>query len=396
VSSEVQIPRRRVVVTGADGFLGSHLVNRLRREPVCDVVAVGRAGFSGEVLLASAVRGSAAVIHCAGINRGEPGTVENGNIELASALIAALETGGARPALLYTSSIQEKLDNPYGRGKAEAGRRLRDWAQRAGAGFTTLVIPNIFGDRGRPFYNSVVATFCHQLALGETPKIIEDRIVPLVYVQHVVDSVVRWLLQPEERATSIELRPDTEIRVTELLAQLQAYYKCIVETGAIPAFRDEFDLNLYHTLRAYLGQARLAWQAQPRTDARGTLFEVIKQHGAGQVFFSSTHPGVIRGNHYHTRKIEKFCVIGGCATIRLRRIGTNCVTEIPVSGEAPRVVEMPIFHAHHIENTGTGELVTLFWSNEVFDPADPDTFMEEVMPKAMNVEIQRVPISARP
>lgn len=376
-----EIKFTRVAVTGARGFLGRHLLDRLHREETFHAVEIGREEFAEPSKLTSSLQDCELVVHCAGVNRGEPAVVEAANVELANRLIAALDMGGVRPRLLvYTSSTQERLDNPYGRGKRRAGEALAAWGRTNGVPVCSLVIPNVFGDGGRPFYNSVVATFCHQLAHGEEPKIVENRRVPLVYVNRVIAEILTCLQAPAAASAARDIRPDCEILVSELLTLLRRFRTTILEQGAVPAFGSRFELELYHTFRAYLGSAALEWRAQPRTDARGTLFEVIKQVGAGQIFFSTTKPGVTRGNHYHTRKIEKFCVVQGEAIIRMRRIGTSEVVEFPVSGAAPAAVEMPVFFTHHIENIGSEELVTLFWTNEVFDPADTDTFMEDVRP----------------
>jgi UDP-2-acetamido-2,6-beta-L-arabino-hexul-4-ose reductase len=387
---------KRVAVTGARGFVGRHLLDRLHRESDWQAIPVGREEFSDPARLAALLQGCDFIVHCAGVNRGEPAAVEADNIALARQLVAALEQAAAKPmALIYTSSTQERLDNPYGRGKRQAGEILAAWGREHDVAVTSLVIPNVFGDGGRPFYNSVVATFCHQLAHGEEPKILEDRRVPLVYVNRVVGQILALLQSSGSFPASSEVAPDTEILVSEVLTLLRRFRATLLEQGAVPAFANRFELELYHTFRAYLGAAAFEWRAQPRSDARGTLFEVIKQVGAGQVFFSTTKPGVTRGNHYHTRKIEKFCVVQGEAVIRMRRVGTTEVIEFPVSGAAPAAVEMPVYFAHHIENTGAGELVTLFWTNEVFDATDPDTFMEDVKPAALAVSVVR-PAAAPP
>jgi len=368
-----------IAVTGAEGFIGRHVLDRLRREPGLRGVPTGRADFGSRERLVEVLRGCSAVVHCAGVNRGEPENVESGNPALAGQLVAALEVVGGRPRVIYTTSTQERLDNPYGRGKRRAGEILGEWGSRSGAPVVSLVIPNVFGGGGRPFYNSVVATFCHQLALGEEPQIKEDRRLPLVYVNRVADRLVELATSPDLRSGALELPADVQASVSEVLTLLRRFRTFLVDRGAVPALGNRFELELYHTFRAYLGPKALEWKSEPRTDARGTLFEIFKQAQGGQTFFSTTKPGIIRGNHYHTRKIEKFCVVKGSAVIRMRRIGTREVIEFPVSGAAPAAVEMPVYHAHHIENTGEGELVTLFWSNEVFDPADPDTFAENVI-----------------
>lgn len=377
---------KRVAVTGAHGFLGRHLRDRLHREPEFEVVIIGREEFADSAGLARLLKDCDMIVHAAGMNRGEATEVESANPDLARRLLAAL-SGERRSVLIYTSSTQERLDNAYGRGKRRAGELLDAWGRENETAVCSLVIPNVFGDGGRPFYNSVVATFCHQLARGEEPKIIEDRRVPLVHVNRVVDTILECLRGPT--AGSRDVPPDREIAVSELLALLQRFRTSLLEQGAVPALGSRFELELYHTFRAYLGAAALEWRAQPRSDARGTLFEVIKQVGAGQVFFSTTKPGITRGNHYHTRKIEKFCVVQGEAVIRMRRIGTSEVLEFPVSGAAPAAVEMPVYFSHHIENTGPGELVTLFWTNEVFDANDPDTFIEDVRPAGCTLTVTR-------
>lgn len=390
-----EIKIKHVAVTGAQGFLGRHILDRLHRETAFKAVGIGRTEFTDLQRLADLLQGCEFVVHCAGVNRGEPAFVEFANVELAARLTEALDKCAAKPSLLvYTSSTQELLDNPYGRGKRRAGEMLAAWGRGSGVAISSLVIPNVFGDGGRPFYNSVVATFCHQVAQGEEPKIIENRRVPLVYVNRVVERIIELVQATAPAAGSIEIKPDTEILVSELLAKLRQYRLALVEQGAVPALGSRFELELYHTFRAYLGAAALEWRAQPRSDARGTLFEVIKQVGAGQVFFSTTKPGVTRGNHYHTRKIEKFCVVQGEAIIRMRRIGTSEVLEFPVSGAVPAAVEMPVYFAHHIENTGPGELVTLFWTNEVFDASDSDTFMEDVRPAALALTVIRPALPA--
>lgn len=381
---------KKVAVTGARGFLGRHMLDRLHRESSWQAVAIGRDEFADPARLRALLEGCEYVVHCAGVNRGEPAVVESANGDLAARLVAALDGLSVAPrALIYTSSTQERLDNPYGRGKRRAGEILATWGASKNVAVTSLVIPNVFGDGGRPFYNSVVATFCHQLAHGEEPKIIEDRRVPLVYVNRVVDQILGCLSGPDRAAASIDIRPDQELPVSEILRLLRQFKTVLLGQGAVPAFSNRFELELYHTFRAYLGAAALEWRAQPRSDVRGTLFEVIKRVGGGQVFFSTSKPGVTRGNHYHTRKIEKFCVVQGEAVIRMRRVGTTDVLEFPVSGAAPATVEMPVYFTHHIENTGPGELVTLFWTNEVFDATDPDTFMEDVRPAGLALTITR-------
>jgi len=162
------------------------------------------------------------------------------------------------------------------------------------------------------------------------------------------------------------------------LKLLNHFKECFYDKRIVPTFASNFEKNLYNTFISYAERADYEQALTLRTDERGSLFEVVKEEKGSQIFFSTTKPGIVRGNHYHTRKQEKFCVVKGEAIIRIRRIGTDKVIEYKVSGDKPVVVEMPIFYTHNIENVGTDELCTLFWTNELYNPNDSDTFFEKV------------------
>ena len=173
-------------------------------------------------------------------------------------------------------------------------------------------------------------------------------------------------------------RPRAEIKVSEVLALLKKYKDYFYGSGMVPAINSAFERDLYNTFITYMDAADWERHLKLNTDERGSFVEVFKLENGGQVSFSTTRPGITRGNHYHIRKNEKFCVVSGQASIKLRRIGTDKVIEYRVSGDKPAWVEMPIYHTHNITKFGTAELVTLFWINEHFNPDDPDTFFEEV------------------
>jgi UDP-2-acetamido-2,6-beta-L-arabino-hexul-4-ose reductase len=241
-----------------------------------------------------------------------------------------------------------------------------------------MVIPNVFGDGGRPFYNSVVATFCHQITHGQEPAIQQDGLMSMIYINDLVEEIWR-LVQTLPAGYRVEhIQPRVEIKVSEILALLNKYKENFYGSGMVTAVHSAFERDLYNTFLTYMDAADWERHLKLNTDERGSFVEVFKLENGGQVSFSTTRPGITRGNHYHVRKNEKFCVVSGLASIKLRRIGTGNVIEYKVSGESPAWVEMPIYHTHNITNTGTTELVTLFWINEHFNPDDPDTYFEEV------------------
>ena len=370
--------KRKIVITGLIGFMGSHLRDRLSREQDMEVPQFEDAYFSQPEKLREVLTGSNAVVHLAAMNRGDEKEIYNTNIELVKKLTATLTELKITPHVLFSSSTQTALDNPYGRSKKQGEQLLEEWSKKTKAPVTVLVIPNVFGDRGRPFYNSVVATFCHLLTHGGQPQIQVDKELELIYINELTEIFWDKIKNPSAGFDRVEVKATATAKVTDILAVLNHFKDCFYVKKIVPAFANNFEKNLYNVFLSYAEPADYEQPLTLRTDDRGSLFEIVKEEKGSQIFFSTTKPGIVRGNHYHTRKQEKFCVVKGEAIIRLRRIGTDKVIEYQVSGEKPVVVEMPIFYTHNIENVGTGELCTLFWTNELFDPNDSDTFFEKV------------------
>lgn len=365
----------KIGITGADGLIGWHQRAYFKAvDKGHEVRLADRATFGQPGLLAGFVDGLDAVIHLAGMNRGDEAEIEATNSGLACDLVAACELTGARPFVVYANSTHEDRDTAYGRGKRAAAETFRVWADRQETGFANLILPHVFGEFGKPFYNSVVSTFCHQLARNETPQIISDGELELLHVQDVAAQCLRAI--EENRRGDIRMH-GVGMKVSELLRRLTAMRDSYVSM-VMPGLESALDVRLFNTLRSYLFPAHYPVMLKLHSDARGSLFEVVKSVGGGQVFMSTTHPGITRGNHYHTRKIERFLVASGEAEIRLRKLFGDEVIRFKVRGDAPCYVDIPTFHTHHITNTGNSELVTLFWANEIFDPEDPDTFPELV------------------
>jgi len=373
------VNKTKIGITGIDGFVGSHLRDRLLREENVDVLAFEDSYFEEFEKLKSFTENCDVLVHLAAMNRGDQEQLYNVNVGLVEELVDALQQTKSSAHVIFSSSTQCKLDNPYGLSKKEGARLLSQWARGNNAPVSILMIPNIFGDQGKPFYNSVVATFCHQLTHDLQPEIHTDKEFGLIYINEFVEELCRTINNPPRAVESLEIRPTKFIMVSEILATLNRFKEMYCDKRIVPHLEAGFEQQLYNTFLTYMENSDYEQFPAIHSDDRGNLFEVIKQEDGGQVFFSTTKPGITRGNHYHTRKMEKFCVVRGKAVIRLRRIGTDEIIEFNASGSEPASIEMPIFYTHSIENVGTEELLTLFWTNELLDKDDPDTFYENVL-----------------
>ncbi|MFA5864696.1 MAG: NAD-dependent epimerase/dehydratase family protein [Phycisphaerae bacterium] len=368
-----------VGITGMAGFVGTHLKERfIRDENVSVAVPFEDDYFNQPEKLKEYLARCDVVVHLAAMNRGDDNEIYNTNVELVKKLVSTLEKLKKTPHILFSSSTQVELDNPYGRSKKEGAKILTEWAKRNNAPVTILTIPNVFGDRCRPFYNSVIATFCHLLTHGGSPEIKVDNELHLIYINELTEIIHNRIENPPRGVEEFKIPATAHAKVTEILAVLKRFREYYYDKKKVPYFANTFERNLYSTFITYMNPPDFCQVPTLHTDNRGMLFEIIKQEDGGQIFFSWTKPGIVRGNHYHTHKMEKFCVVQGQAIIRLRRVDSDKVEEYPVSGESPSFIEIPIFHTHNIENVGTVDLLTLFWASEVFNPDDPDTFFEQV------------------
>lgn len=370
----------KVGITGQKGFVGTHLFNTLGLQPeVFERVSFERSFFENEKTLDAFVSKCDVIVHLAALNRhNDPEVIYETNLRLVQLLVASLERTKSKAHVLISSSSQEERDNLYGRSKKEGRELLANWAIKVGANFTGLIIPNVFGPFGDPYYNSVVATFSHQVANGETPKIEVDGQLKLIYVGELVAEIIN-AIQSKKNDSKFIVNHTSEAKVSELLALLQEYKTTYQDQGQIPAIASTFELNLFNTFRCYMDIANhFPVKFKQHTDPRGTFVEVIRLGVGGQVSFSTTVPGITRGNHYHARKIERFAVIKGKALIQLRKIGTDEVLDFYLDGNEPSYVDMPIWYTHNIKNIGDEVLYTNFWINEFFDPNDPDTYFENV------------------
>jgi UDP-2-acetamido-2,6-beta-L-arabino-hexul-4-ose reductase len=371
---------KKIGITGQEGFIGKHLYNTVGLFPnEFERIDFKKEFFDNEDALDSFVSKCDVIVHLAAMNRhNDPQVIYQTNTGLVRSLVASLERTKSKAHVLFSSSTQEERDNLYGKSKKEGREWMAKWAKNSGGKFTGMIIPNVFGPFGHPYYNSVVATFCHQLSRNETPKIDVDGQMKLIYVGELVEVILDEIRNGED--THELFVPNTsECKVSEILCLLQTYKAEYQDKGIIPQLNNRFEVNLFNTFRCYMNiENYFPVKFAQHTDPRGAFVEVIRLNVGGQVSFSTTVPGITRGNHFHTRKIERFAVIKGKALIQLRQIGTDKVLNFHLDGNEPAYVDMPVWYTHNIKNTGEEELYTIFWINEFYDPQDADTYFEDV------------------
>jgi len=373
-------------ITGQAGFVGTHLFNFLGIQENVERILFRDEFFQDEKVLQAWVSQCDVIVHLAALNRhNDPEVIYKTNLELVQKLISACEATNSKPHILFSSSTQEEKDNLYGKSKKEGRELFEKWAERNGAQFTGLIIPNVFGSFGNPYYNSFIATFCHQLTHGEQPKIEVDGEVKLIYVGELVKEIFSVISDSllvtshQSLITNHQLQFTTEIKVSKVLSFLESYKSNYFEKGIISNLDNEFEKNLFNTFLCYIDhKSFFPFQLTKHSDERGSFVETIKLNSGGQVSFSTTVPGITRGNHFHTRKAERFAVIKGKARIELRKIGTEEVLSFELDGDKPSFVDMPIWYTHNITNIGNEDLYTIFWINEHYNAEDGDTYFEIV------------------
>lgn len=362
----------KIALTGAHGFLGFH-VRAAAREYGLETVAIPVGDGFDQNQACQALNGADQLIHLAGVNRGTPDEIANGNALFAKQLAQTLETVDQPPnKIVFANSIQAGNNSTYGVAKAQAGETLASVAEKIGSTYENILLPNLFGEYGKPFYNSVVATFSHLVATGQEPEIQEDKELQLLHAQNAADI----LLGASSVGTLTELsHHETVSGIRNLLEEFSSFYSA----GEIPDLSTEFRRDLFNTYRSYTFPQAAPIDITRHADHRGAFFEILRSRGGtGQTSFSTTAPGITRGDHYHRRKVERFTVLAGTAQIKLRRLFDDKVYTFNVTGDEPKSVDMPTMYTHNISNIGTETLYTAFWANDIFDPNTPDTIAEIV------------------
>ena len=372
---------KKIGVTGKSGFIGTHLANNiyLHKEKY-ELIEFEDSYFQNDDKLKGFVKQCDVIVHLAALNRhSEPDEILKTNISLVEQLIDALESTNSKPHIIFSSSTQEDRDNTYGSSKKKGRELFESWADRNKSGFTGIIIPNVFGPFGVPFHNSFISTFSHQLTHNLETKIEIDAEVGLIYVDELVKHILSIIEKDSKSNNIVRLEETSKHKVSEILKMMNNFEKEYLKQGIIPLLDTVFKRNLFNTFRSYIDlNNHFPFKYKLNMDYRGTFVETMKLNTGGQVSYSTTIPGILRGNHFHTRKIERFAVIKGEAIIKMRKINTKEIFEFKLNGEEPSFVDMPIWYTHNITNTGQSELLTMFWVNEFYDEKDADTFFEEV------------------
>lgn len=382
--------KKNILITGAYGFVGKNLSESLacicdgkdRTHPELEIGEIYLYDVDTDpALLPEYCKKADFVFHLAGVNRPKD-TAEfmQGNFGFTTTLLDTLKSVGNKAPIMISSSIQAALDNPYGQSKKAGEDAVFAYGKENNVDVLVYRFPNLFGKWCRPNYNSVIATFCNNIA-NDLPITVNDRsvVLTLCYIDDLVSEMLRALAGNPTRAGEFCEVPVTHKISLGELADTLISFKESREKRSVADMSDPLTKKLYATYLSYLPpEDGFSYPLTMNVDARGSFTEVFRTEERGQVSVNISKPGIVKGNHWHHTKNEKFLVVSGKGVIRFRKVGESKVYEYFVSGDKLEVVDIPTGYTHNIENLGDGDMVTLMWANECFDPARPDTYYLEV------------------
>jgi UDP-2-acetamido-2,6-beta-L-arabino-hexul-4-ose reductase len=367
-----------ILVTGSKGFVGKNLLESLSRMDGVNILTFDK----GESMdsLRSQLKIADFIYHFAGVNRSERiEDFEEVNVGLTQNIINILELQRKNTPIAMSSSIQAKLNNVYGLSKKKAELILKEYGLKNNASIFIFSLPNIFGKWSKPNHNSVVATFCYNISHGLDIQISDkNKEIELVYI----DTVVKKFTDLLDRDVNITqkdytFKPQFKLSLGDLAERIYQL-RDIRKTSIIPDMSEELMRCLNATYLSFLDTTDFAYRLGIIEDQRGFLVELLKSKYFGQIFISKTKKGIVRGNHYHNSKIEKFMLVQGEAVIKFRNIFNDAVFSYPVSDRDIKVVDIPPGYTHSIENVGESEMIVLFWANEIFNVTNPDTYYKQL------------------
>ncbi len=368
----------KILVTGAYGFIGKNLVAELKNRTYGEIFEYDKE--TAPALLEHYCREANFVFHLAGVNRPrEQAEYMEGNFGFTSILLDKLKKHHNTCPVMLASSIQAALDNPYGKSKKAGEDLLFKYGQETGARVLVYRFPNVFGKWCRPNYNSAVATFCYNIVRGLPIKVNDPGVMmSLVYIDDVVKELIDALDGNENRVGEFCEIPFVHTVTLGKIVDLLYSFKRSRKERSIPNMAEPFSKKLYSTYLTYLPEDHFSYELKMNVDNRGSFTEFIKTPERGQISVNISKPGITKGNHWHHTKNEKFLVVGGKGIIRFRKIGSNEIIEYYVSEEKLEVVDIPPGYTHNIENLGEGDMITIMWANEPFEPENQDTYYLEV------------------
>jgi UDP-2-acetamido-2,6-beta-L-arabino-hexul-4-ose reductase len=352
----------KVYITGSSGFIGYHLTQYLKHRTDIEVLkSTGR--FQDDI---ESISTCDFLVHLAGVNRGD--NVYERNIEVTNDLVKLLKGFNNLPGLIFASSSQEGNGTPYGTAKKESVEILNSlYGER---NIISLKIPNVFGPLCKPHYNSFVSTFSYILNEGDNPRIIDDNEVELVYITDLCEYVYSQIIGADNKMRT------KKIHVSEVLKKLTEYNLDYNSNNTIPDMDSKFDVDLFNTFRSFSNPVR---DLDRKSDDRGYLLECLRTKSSNShIFYSITRPGITRGNHFHFRKVERFIIIKGSAEIEFQKPDTKGIERFTISGDDNKVIDIPVMNVHTLKNIGEDDLICAFWTNEIFDPNNPDTYFLKI------------------
>lgn len=370
--------RLNILVTGAKGFVGKNLVAELKNKGYDNVFEVTRE--TNSALLEEYTQKCDFVFHLAGVNRPkDEAKFMEGNADFTSQLLDLLIQNENKVPVLLTSSIQAERDNAYGKSKKAGEDILFDYSNKTGAEVYVYRLPNLFGKWSKPNYNSVVATFCHNIARGLDIQINDPDVeLTLCYIDDVLEEFIRALEGTPTKQGKFCVVPVTHQIKLGKLADLIKSFKESRKNRYVPNMEDGLTKKLYSTYLSFLPEDQFSYELTMHSDERGSFTEFLRSTDRGQVSINVSKPGITKGDHWHHTKNEKFLVVSGEGLIRFRKIHSDEIIEYRVSGKKLEVVDIPVGYTHSIVNVGDTDLVTVMWANECFDPDNPDTYFLEV------------------
>ena len=371
---------KKVLITGSKGFIGKNLKLYLTQFKDIEVICFDK--NDDDSLLPEILKKVDFIFHLAGINRSmDDYDFQKYNTDFTKKLSENIKNLNQKISIVFASSIQAEIDNPYGKSKKNAEEILINLSNDHDVSIYLFRLPNVFGKWSKPNYNSVVATFCYNIS-RELPIQINDqnKILELVYIDDVMQKFIELFNESQnkiEKKYFTNVNPVYHIKLGDLAKQLYAFKK-IESTGAMENVGTGLTRALYATYISYLPKEKFSYPLISKTDFRGNFVEVLKTQNSGQFSFFTALPGVTRGNHYHHTKTEKFLVVKGEARFKFLHMDEEIKHELIVNSDKLEIVETIPGWSHSITNIGKEELIVMLWSNEIFNPKKPDTYSFEL------------------